>query len=116
MDQGSFKMLDNAPTTWIKFLINEKGVMHQIRCKICTSIEGKEKLLAPKLDNLLKIVGQWKCLVSQLGVYVGSYYFNKNLVHMKNEHVYIINFCISILTNSKLMSLLITNKKMCSLL
>jgi hypothetical protein len=116
MDQGSFKMLDNARTTWIKFLINEKGVMHQIRCKICTSIEGKEKLLAPKLDNLLKIVGQWKCLVSQLGVYVGSYYFNKNLVHMKNEHVYIINFCISILTNSKLMSLLITNKKMCSLL
>lgn len=37
-------------------------------------------------------------------------------VHMKNEHVYIINSYISILTNSKLMCFLTRNKNMCSLL
>ncbi len=97
-------------------MINEMGVLHQIKCKICTSIEQKEKKLVPKLDNLPKNVGWWKCLVSQPSVYVGSYYFNKNLVHMKNEHVYIINSCISILTNSKIMSFLTRNENMCSLL
>jgi hypothetical protein len=35
--------------------------------------------------------------MSQPGVNVGSYYFNKNLVHMKNECVYIANSCLSIL-------------------
>jgi hypothetical protein len=37
-------------------MIHEKGAMHQVKCKICTFIEGKEKLLAPKLNNLLKYV------------------------------------------------------------
>jgi hypothetical protein len=35
--------------------------------------------------------------MSQLGFNVGSYYFNKKLVHMKNECVYIVNSCLSIL-------------------
>jgi hypothetical protein len=38
-------------------VINEMGVLHQIKCKICTSIEQKEKKLVPKLDNLPKNVG-----------------------------------------------------------
>jgi hypothetical protein len=50
---------------WVEFVINEKGGVHQVRCKICIDVEGKEKLLAPNLDNLLKHVGSWKCLVYQ---------------------------------------------------
>lgn len=53
-------------------MIHEKGVVHQIKCKICTSIEGNQKFLAPKLDNLLKHVGCKKCFVSQLNVEVDS--------------------------------------------
>jgi hypothetical protein len=46
-------------------MINEIGGVRQFKCKICIDVEGKEKLLAPKLDSLLKHVGSWKCLVSQ---------------------------------------------------
>jgi hypothetical protein len=52
---------------------------------ICTFVVGKDKLLAPKLNNLLKHVGPQKCKVSMLGVNVGYYYMNKNYVHSKNE-------------------------------
>jgi hypothetical protein len=55
---------------------------------ICTSIEGKNKLLTLKLDNLLKHVGRWKCKVFMLGVDASSYYMNKNFVHSKNEMQY----------------------------
>jgi hypothetical protein len=50
---------------WVEFVINEKCGVCQFKCKICIPVEGKEKLLAPKLDNLLKHFGNWKCLVSQ---------------------------------------------------
>jgi hypothetical protein len=32
-------------------MIDEKGVMDQMKLKICRSIEGNQKLLDPKLDN-----------------------------------------------------------------
>ncbi len=38
---------------WAKSIIDEKGAMHQIRCKIFTFVEAKKKLLVPKLDSLL---------------------------------------------------------------
>jgi len=33
-------------------MVDVNGKMHQVRCKVCNKIEGKEKLLAPKLDSL----------------------------------------------------------------
>jgi hypothetical protein len=49
-------------------------------------IEQKEKLLAPKLDNLWKHDNKKKALTNIQGVYKASeYYMNKNLVHAKNE-------------------------------
>jgi len=56
MGQISFKMLGHHAYN-SKSMIHEKSAMHQIIRKNFTSIEGKEKLLAPKLDNLLKHVG-----------------------------------------------------------
>jgi hypothetical protein len=55
---------------------------------IWTSIEKKNKLLAPKLNNLFKHVGRRKCNVSMPGVDASFYYMNKNLVHSKNERQY----------------------------
>jgi hypothetical protein len=50
---------------------------------------GKEKLLDLKLDNLWKHGGNRKALVAILGVFsVGEYYMNKELVHVKNETLY----------------------------
>jgi hypothetical protein len=59
-----------------------------ISCTIYTALGGKKKLLAPKLDNLFKHVGCQKAKFSMLGVDVGSHYFNKNSVHVKNECEY----------------------------
>jgi hypothetical protein len=44
-------------------------------------VERKEKLITPKLDSLLKHVGQWKAKVSMPRVDASSHYFNKNSVH-----------------------------------
>jgi hypothetical protein len=51
---------------------------------VCTFVEGKEKLLAPKLDNLLKYQGCYKAQVSMPRVNASSFYFNKGFVHVKN--------------------------------
>ncbi len=59
---------------------------------ICPIVEGKEKLLAPKLNSLQKVIGHHKTKVSIPGVDVGSYYMNKNFVHAKNEQQYTIGW------------------------
>jgi len=85
---NSSQKFQDASTThlpWEKFIVDENELMQQVRCKICTFIERKEKLLAPKLDSLLKHVGHWKAKVSMLGVDYGFHYFNKNLMHAKKE-------------------------------
>jgi hypothetical protein len=39
---------------WRESVIDKSGKGHQIRCKMCISMEGKHKLLYPKLDSLQK--------------------------------------------------------------
>jgi hypothetical protein len=57
--EGSQKIqdawIDRLP--WAKFVVNDKGEVHQVRCMICVFIKRKDKLLAPKLNSLLKHVG-----------------------------------------------------------
>ncbi len=56
---NSSRKFQDASTThlpWVESIVDENGLMQQVRCKICTSIERKEKLLGPKLDSLLKHV------------------------------------------------------------
>jgi hypothetical protein len=35
-------------------MLGLNGKVHHVKCKICSKIEGKEKLLALKLDNVWK--------------------------------------------------------------
>jgi len=52
-------------------------------------MEGKDKLLALKLDNLWKHGGRKKTLISIPIVYKArKIHMRKNLVHAKNEHMY----------------------------
>ncbi len=46
-----------------KSMLGLNGKLHPIKCKICFKIEGKEKLLTPKLYNLWKHGGMSKILV-----------------------------------------------------
>jgi hypothetical protein len=43
---------------WAKFVFDEKVEVQQVRCKVCTFIEVKQKLLATKFDSLLKHQGR----------------------------------------------------------
>jgi hypothetical protein len=73
---------------WVESIIDEKGLVQQVRCKIYTIVRGKEKLLAPKLNSLFKHVGHWKAKFLMPSVDANSHYFNKDLVHVKNGHEY----------------------------
>ncbi len=53
-------------------------------------MEGKEKFLAPKLDNLLKHQGCCKAKVYMPMVEAGNFYSNKDSIHAKNEQCYTI--------------------------
>jgi hypothetical protein len=91
LHEGAKKFQDGwtIQLPWAENVIGDKGLAHQVWCKVCTHVKGKEKLLAPNLDSLLKHVNCYKCKVSMPSVDTSFYYFNKNLVHAKNEHAYI---------------------------
>jgi hypothetical protein len=42
----------NVKLPWLEFVMDEHRKVHQIICKVHTKIEGKEKLMAFKLDSL----------------------------------------------------------------
>jgi hypothetical protein len=65
--------------------------MHLVIYKVCSKIDGKDKMLAPKIDSLQKHVGKRKALVVDPGVCaIGEYYMNKDFIHAKNERLYAI--------------------------
>jgi hypothetical protein len=69
--------------------MDEHGKVHKVKCKVCTKIKGKEKLMALKLDNLWKQGGSWKKIMAIPKVYnVSEYYMNKDFIHAKNECLY----------------------------
>jgi len=70
-------------------VVDAHGKVHKVKCKVCTKIDGKEKLLAPKLDNLWKHNGKRKALGTISRVFkVGEYDMNKDSVHVKSERLY----------------------------
>jgi hypothetical protein len=62
---------------WAKCVLGSNGKVPQVQCKVCTWIEGKDKLFVPKLDYLCKHVGHHKVLVPILGVEKKHYFFEK---------------------------------------
>jgi hypothetical protein len=49
-----------ARLPWSKGLLKEDGLIHQVRCKICSCIKKKEFVMAPKWDTIWKH-GQREC-------------------------------------------------------
>ncbi len=45
---------------WAKLVVDACGKVHKVKSKVCTKIKNKEKLIAPKLDNLWKHGGRRK--------------------------------------------------------
>jgi hypothetical protein len=69
-------------------VVGVDGCITQIRCKICTDVEGREKLLVPKIDSLMKHAGRRRVAVDMGKVKRGEYFYLSNNQHVKNERVY----------------------------
>jgi hypothetical protein len=80
-----FQNVSITKLPWVKFMIDDKGLMQQIMCKICSYVEGKEKLIVPKLNSLLQHASHRKCKISMLEIDASFYYYNEDYVHAKNE-------------------------------
>jgi hypothetical protein len=63
---------------WVESILDEKGDIHYVGCKICTFVEGKQKLLTPKFSNLLKHRGHKKAKVSMFDIDVSTFYYMQN--------------------------------------
>jgi len=37
---------------WVEFQVGSDGCVHRVKCKICSEVENKDKLLAIKWDSL----------------------------------------------------------------
>ncbi len=64
-----------------------------MRCKICSKIEGRDKLLIPKLASLIKPLNLLKCSVAKCGMAIGANYVNLNNAHKNNEKLYASTRC-----------------------
>jgi hypothetical protein len=49
-----------AKLLWAKFCLRLNGNLHIVKCKICSEMEGKEKILVAKWDSLCKNASQRK--------------------------------------------------------
>jgi len=77
-----------ARLPWAESVLGEDGRIRQVRCKICSDVEGRDKLLVPKLDSLWKHCGRRKATTSFGKVKAGDYYFLSNNVHVRNEKIF----------------------------
>ncbi len=67
--------------------------MKMMRCKICSKIEGIDKLLIPKLASLIKHLNLLKYSVAKHGMGIGANYVNLKNAHKKNEKLYASTRC-----------------------
>ena len=57
-----------------------------VKCNICSTIEGREKILAPKWDTLKKHGGKRKAVKNMHGgILCGQWYIAINCKHLRNE-------------------------------
>jgi hypothetical protein len=68
---------------WVEGVIDHKGLVHQVQCKVCTHVNKQFFLLIPKVDSLLKHIGHCKCKVSMFNIDARFYYYNKDSTHAK---------------------------------
>jgi hypothetical protein len=83
---------------WVEIVVREDGLAAHVQCKICSNIEGKPKLLAPKFNTLQKHARCRKGIVPNFGIIVEDYFYYKDVAHAKNERTYFVQNSKSIMT------------------
>jgi hypothetical protein len=77
-----------AKLPWAEAVMGADGRITQVWCKICSDIEGREKLFVPKIDSLYKHAGRRKALVDMGKVRRGEHYYLGTNQHVKNECIF----------------------------
>jgi hypothetical protein len=79
-----------AKLQWAESVLGNDGRVHQVCCLVCTKIEGRDKLLTPKLDSLWKHGGCRRAHTDIPGVEKkGEYYIALDCRHVKNEVLFL---------------------------
>lgn len=78
-----------AKFPWCEQQVAGAGEFDVVRCKICSKVNGADKILAAKDDNLAKHQG-WKKALRDLrnGTKKDTYYWDKNSKHCHAERIY----------------------------
>lgn len=78
-----------ARLPWAESVVSENGDVRQVRCKICTEVDGRDKLLVPKIDSLWKHASRRRALATHGKLQAGQFYFLvSGNAHVKNEKIY----------------------------
>lgn len=81
-----------AQFPWAEAVQNEDGEAHQVKCIVCSKVEGKDKLLVSKIDGLWKHAGRRKAerdmIFGKKKIKRGEQYFITDCGHVKNEKIY----------------------------
>jgi heme-degrading monooxygenase HmoA len=64
------------------------GFVHTVKCKICSKVETKDKILATKWDSLHKHVDWRKIDIPIQGVKKKEWYTSNACKHSKNQTTY----------------------------
>ncbi len=73
-----------------ELVVGLDGKVKMVQCKVCSTIEQREKILVPKLDGLIKHSGRRMCKVVHLSKVFGKSYINLDSQHVRNEKIYAI--------------------------
>jgi hypothetical protein len=77
-----------AKLPWVESVLGANGFVAQVKCRICSDVEGREKLLVPKIDGLWKHAGRRRALANFGNMKKGDFYFTSTNQHVKNEKIY----------------------------
>jgi hypothetical protein len=76
---------------WARGLVFKGGFINVVKCRMCSLIENKEKIISCKWDTLIehqrcRIVVQ---TMPKLGVKKGGEYIAHDYIHLKNMKLYV---------------------------
>jgi hypothetical protein len=77
-----------AKLPWAEAVMGTDGRISQVRCKVCTFVEQRDKLLVAKIDSLWKHAGRRKALCDSAKLKKGEYYYLGQNQHIQNEQIY----------------------------
>jgi hypothetical protein len=108
-----FQLEWQARLPWAEGVLSDDGKLHMVRCRTCTSVDGREKLLAPKLDTLLKHEGRRRATENMVakGLKKGEVYVLKSCRHQQNLAICVARKPTSVLRHVNIFGSLERKKK-----